>query len=447
MKKWIKLMLAAVIVISAAALLCGCVSSSADDLYALPQLSDDYIQLQSLINAILESGAEYSAPSAGSYRQPIQQEDIDGDGEKEAIVFFNFLGSDRPLRIYIFRMNDGVYEEAAVIEGEGTGIESISYLDMDGDGTLEIAVGWQLASDINMLSIYSLRSYQVSQVVNTDYTEYTVCNLDGQFNASVLVLRVSSAELSGEAKIYSMDRDTEVIMSSCRLTSGIEALLRVRNTQLADGKGAVSIESSYSGSGIVTDLLAVRNGELKNITLDESTGVSTQTVRAYSVYSRDINEDGVLDVPVLISLPTQSDNVSYYIIEWYSYYSTGAMVKICTTYNNTSDNWYLELPEDWIGNITVRRESNNSGERAIIFSRTDSLGNTMGDFLAIYALTGDNRAERATYANRFVLLAKEDTIYAAAILMGQQEVGLEISQNLIRENFHIIYSEWIIGET
>ena len=447
MKKVIRLLICAAM-LAAVILLGGCVSTSAEELYALPQLSEDYLQLQDLIDSILASGAEYSAPAAGSYRQPIQQEDIDGDGEKEAIAFFNFLGSDRPLRIYIFRINDaGIYEEAAVIEGDGTGIESINYTDMDGDGTLEIAVGWQLASGINMLSVYSLRGYQVSQLVNTDYTEYTVCAMDRQFASSILVMRVSQAEFTGEAEIYSMDRDTEIIMSSCRLTNGIEAILRVRSTRLADGRSAVAVESSYSGSGIVTDLLAVRNGELKNITLDETTGTSRQTIRAYSVYCRDINGDGVLDIPFLISMPSSSDSVSYYMIQWYSYYSTGAMALICTTYNNTSDNWYLELPEDWIGNITVRRESSYSGERSIIFSRVDSGGNITGDFLEIYALTGENRAERATYADRFVLLAEEDTIYAASILMDQEELGFEISPELIRGNFHIIYSEGLIGET
>ena len=447
MKKNLKILLAAALMVLIALAVSGCMSASADDLYALPQFSDDYIQLQGLINRILESGAEYAAPSAGSYRQAIQQEDVDGDGEKEAIAFFNFLGSDRPLRIYIFRLNNGVYEEAAVIEGEGAGIESIGYMDMDGDGAMEIAVGWQLSSGINMLSVYSLKGYQVSQVINTDYTEFSICNLDSQYNSSVLVLRISSSELTGEAEIYSMTDETEIVMSSCRLTNGIEALLRVRSTQLADGKNAIAIESSYSGSGIVTDLLTVRNGQLQNITMDESAGVSSGTIRSYSVYCRDINGDGVLDIPVLVSLPSFSENVSYYMIEWYSYYSTGAMAHICTTYNNTSDNWYMVLPDDWIGNITVRRESSNSGERSIIFSKVDEEGRNSGDFLAIYALTGDNRAERATYADRFVLLAEEDTIYAASILMDETELGLDISQELIRENFHIIYSEWITGET
>ena len=447
MRDRIKTCVTAIAAVAVVLLLAGCMSSSAEQLYALPQLSEDYIQLQRLINGILDSGAEFAAPSAGSNRQAIQQQDLDGDGQDEVLAFFNFLNIERPLRIYVFKLAGGEYQEAAVIEGDGTGIESISYTDMDGDGGLEVAVGWQLSSGINMLSVYTLGGFQINQVVNTDYSEFAVCSLDSSFPSSILVLRNSPAELTGEAEIYSMTSETEIVMSSCRLSFGIEALLRVRSTQLADGRGAIAVESSISGSGIVTDLLAMRGGNLRNVTMDESTGVSSDTVRAYSVYCRDINSDGVLDMPALMSLPSQSENVSYYLIEWYSYYSTGARVHICTTYNNTSDSWYMEIPEDWIGHITLRRESGSTGERAIIFSQVDDMGQVERDFLAVYTLTGENRAERATYDGRFILLAEEDTVYAASLLAGPEELDIQLSQELVRENFHIIYSEWITGET
>ena len=61
-------------------LLSGCFAKSTDELYALPQLSEGYIQLQSELRSLLDSGAEYSAPTAGSNRQAIQLEDLDGDG-------------------------------------------------------------------------------------------------------------------------------------------------------------------------------------------------------------------------------------------------------------------------------------------------------------------------------------------------------------------------------
>jgi hypothetical protein len=170
-------------------------------------------------------------------------------------------------------------------------------------------------------------------------------------------------------------------------------------------------------------------------------------MRAYEVYCRDINNDGVLDVPTPIALPSASETTVYYMIEWYSYSASGHRRLVATTYNNYSDGWYLVLPDEWRDRIAIRREDGVSGERSIVFSLVDKDGEIGEDFLTIYTLTGDNRAERASYSSRFVLLAEEETIYAASIKVNESSFELPISQDLIRSNFNIIYSEWITGET
>ena len=69
---------------------CG-FSFSPTDLYSLPQLPEEYTELNSSLNQLLESGAEYAAPVSGSNIQPVQLEDLDGDGEEEALAFFDNL--------------------------------------------------------------------------------------------------------------------------------------------------------------------------------------------------------------------------------------------------------------------------------------------------------------------------------------------------------------------
>ena len=151
----IKRVLAALLLALTGLLLSGCVNSTIDELLSLPQPSEEYLELQKSIDEIIRSGAVYSAPSAGSYRQSVQLYDVNGDGVNEALAFFNIAG-EKPLKIYVFRLRGSRYETAAVIEGDGTEIASISYLDMNGDGWAEIVVGWKMGSDIQMLNIYSL---------------------------------------------------------------------------------------------------------------------------------------------------------------------------------------------------------------------------------------------------------------------------------------------------
>ena len=62
--------------------------------------------------------------------------------------------------------------------------------------------------------------------------------------------------------------------------------------------------SSYSGDGQITDIFAWKDGALQNITLDPATGESDSTIRWYTAVSaRDINRDGILELPDPYALP------------------------------------------------------------------------------------------------------------------------------------------------
>ena len=85
---------------------CGCTApkiiAEPEDLYSLPRLPEEYTGLENSINAILEDGGEYAAPSSGTNIQPVQMVDLDGDGREEALAFFRQSDGEKPLKIYVF---------------------------------------------------------------------------------------------------------------------------------------------------------------------------------------------------------------------------------------------------------------------------------------------------------------------------------------------------------
>ena len=142
-KKWRVLLLAAALPL----VLCGCMmSASVDDLYALPQLPEEYKALSARLSEVLALGAEYAPPQAGSNLPQVQMVDLDGDGTDEALAFFRVSSEERPLRIYIFRAVEDGYQQAAVIDGSGTAIHSVRYEDLDRDGVREILVSWRVSA-------------------------------------------------------------------------------------------------------------------------------------------------------------------------------------------------------------------------------------------------------------------------------------------------------------
>ena len=417
-------------------------TNTTEDLYQLPRTSEQNSQLWSLIEGELDKGASYSPPSSGSHRQSLQLEDLDGDGQREAVSFFQVSGDDKPLKVHIFRFVDGEYQPAAVIEGEGETIDSISYADMDRDGTVELIIGWQISSDIKLMTIYTINDFQPYLVESIDYTDYALCDLRGG-GMNVFVIRLTSSEQSGEAVLYSLMPDGELNKSSAAMSAGVISVSRIQVSPLLNGVNAVFVEGATS-EGFLTDVFTTQRNTFTNITLNSGDSASSDTYRTLSVYSTDINDDGVLDIPVPVQLNAAPDSATTYdAVRWYSYSSSGRQSRTVTTFHNSTDGWYLVLPDELVSELYVRRDTSR-GARSVVFSMPDSVG-VVRDVMAISALTGDNREDDALSGNRFLLSTKGDVIYTGEIL-SQDPAYRGLNKDQVSADFHLIYSEWITSE-
>jgi hypothetical protein len=418
---------------------------SADELYSLPRASEEYVRLQLQIDAVLNSGAEYSPPTGGANRQSVQVKDLDGDGVDEALAFFSVAGSENPLRIHIFRKTGDDYQGVDVIEGGGTSVESVRYADMNGDGVTEIIVGWQMSTALQHLTIYSLRDLQHVRIAGADYTGISVCDLNADGGDDVIAVRLATAETPGEAESFTLMSDGEVVSSVTGLSTGMESVARIVSGRLRGGSPAVFVDGK-AGGFTITDVLTYSDG-LVNISADAETGYAAATERALSMYCSDIDKDGSIEVPVTTPLPAQSET-TYYEIDWYSYDASGNRTLAQSTYHNNSDGWYIILPGAWRSRFTVRREDSAPGERALVFSyiyERDGEELLFDDCLKIYSLSGDNKEERSRLSDRFVILSEGNAIYAGQILPGGRKYGPYDTPEDAAGNFRRIYSEWLAG--
>lgn len=421
------------------------------DLYSLPTLPTKYTELNNQLNAILSSGAEYAAPTSGTYIQPVQLVDLDGDGRSEAVAFFRDSAAEKPLKIYIFNAVGDTYEQADLIEGSGTAIYSIDYKDLDGDGRKEIAVGWKVAVDVQFLEVYTLRPGGTETLLRTNYVKYTTADLDQDQRQELVVLRVDD-EGDGIADYYNWQEDGSLAsQSSARISVTMAELSqqgRVTKGMLRGDVPAIFVTGVTEVSGAITDILAVRNGELSNIVLSEVTGVSGEIAPYCSLYPTDINGDGLTEVPCPTPLFSPGDNEgTYRRIDWRSYDDTGTSEVALRTYHATEDGWYLQMPETWDDQIYVTRATAQD-ETAVTFYMWDSGGQRAQPFLRISTITGANREIKAVRGNQFLLSRRQpETIYTAELLEGNDGWAYGITADEVRAAFSLIIPEWTAGDT
>lgn len=441
-----------------ALVLSGCRISlfkSAEDLYAQPQLPEGYENLNSTIQTIVSGGEmEQAAPLSGGNTSAVQLLDLDGDGvEETAAAFFRSTLSDdpKPLKIYLLRAgSDGTYNIAYKLEGEGTSINSISYQDLTGDGRKEVVISWQLTARANVLSVYELSPDGAEELAHTTYNEnYVLADLEGDGRRELVVIqRDDTGTEHSRASCYSYQDGMLVLSSTTNLSEGIQDVTAVRVGMLTGRVTAIYVTSKCEG-GQVTDILADQDGTLVNVTLNEDSGVSNNTWREYeAVGVSDINNDGVLEVPVTQMLPALSEgSAAQWAIYWRQFDQAGMPTVACITYHAVNDGWYLVVPSDWAGQVSVERSTEESyrGEWSVTFYHWEEDG-TASAFMTVYRLTGSNREARARKDGRRPVLSTTTTAYAVKFMADGWDCGLDEEQ--FKERFSLITTEWFnLGDT
>lgn len=441
-------------------LLSGCLPWSAEDSYKLPRPPKNYENLMQVVaQSKRELAQTHSAavedvpPSAGDNTSTVQLLDMDDDGTQEtAVTFFRVVGAQEPIRLYFYTLleNDS-YQVSNVIQGEGSGVYAVHYADMDGvidpatgKTNKEVAVSWQMGSDVNYLGIYALESGQVQAQTRlmTTYESYRLADLDQDGLMELAVGRIDRELDVGEVEVHNWDNSGVDTMERVALSKGLSVITAMRANYLTDFVPALYISGQLSDGSRVTDVVAQRSGVLTNLSLDEQTGVSREQVSAYrDLAASDVNNDYILEIARPRELELSVGGVRPWLVDWVQYTGGGRAKNICTAYYNSADGWYLVIPEHWQDKLAVYRNDSVSGQRAVVFARWQGEDKEPLPFLSIYKLTGASRSLRATSGNRFILAEDSSTIYAATFY-NTWDCGLDQSELL--ENFRLIVRDWSV---
>ncbi|WP_143482907.1 VCBS repeat-containing protein [Pseudoflavonifractor sp. An85] len=431
--------------------LCGCMFEQAEGLYALPILPEEYSQLQSTIQDVMDQqGAEYATISSGDNTSTVQLLDLNGDGQQEmAAVFLRVTSAEeKPLRVCLFRKGaDNNYRLTYVVEGDGTSINSVGYEDVTGDGVLDLIVSWQMSTKVHILSAYALLDAGVYELMSTTYNEsYLVSDMDKDGVKEIVVCHQdSTGEGINLAEYYDYSGGVMTMSSSARLSNEIYGIYSMVAGKLSDGTPAVFASSLFSG-GSLTDVLTVQNGQMRNVTYNKEAGYSQVTARVDTgAMLSDINKDGILEIPISMQLPNvkETEESGESVVYWCQVDGNGSLAVSCVTYHCQTDGWYLVLPDSWPEHITVARDDSLShrGERSVVFYHySGEEGAKPQPFLTIYRLTGSNREARAMLPGRVTLYRDSTTIYAAALDESVWDCGLE--QEELAQRFFLITAAW-----
>ena len=282
MKKNKKLLVPALL-LTASVLLCGCVRT-VDELYQVPRRSEGYQNLQAVMDLALE-GLSYSAPRSGDNQQAVQTSDLDGDGVEEILLYAK--GSDEhPLKILIFAMQNGEYGLRDRLELAGSSFSQVEYVQMDGKPGMELVVGTELSDQLlGGVAVYGFGSGESVELMHTGCRRFLCCDLNEDSISDLVVLGSGQEDtVQGTVRLFSVTGEQLLPRGIARLSRPLDQMMRIMTGGLSGGQEAVFVASTVDPKTVVTDVFALVDGALTNISQSGETGTTVSTLRNNYVY-------------------------------------------------------------------------------------------------------------------------------------------------------------------
>ena len=410
-------------------------------MYSPPRRSQEYNDLQIAIDGAM-TGLSYCAPLTGENQQTVQMADLDGDGLEEYLLFAKG-SSEKPMQILIFDQKEGSYYLRETIESLGSAFELVEYVNLDGQPGMELVVGRQVSDQVlRSVSVYTFSGGDAEQLMAVSYSKFVTADLDEDGRTELMVIVPGETETDhAVASLYSYQDGAMVRSAEANLSETADHIKRIMVSGLQGGTPAVYVASAVEESAIITDVFALKDGRFTNVSFSNESGTSVQTLRNYYVYADDIDDDGVLELPSLITMTSRDRSAAtHYLIRWYAMKLNGEEVDKMYTFHNFDGGWYLQLDGSWASRIMVTQEGNIYN-----FSLWDEAFRNCEKIMTVFAFTGSNRDEAAVEENRFVLYKADGVVYAAKLEAAALSCG--ITQESLTESFHLIHQDWKTGET
>jgi len=344
-------------------LLTACTSDILDtkSLLKAPKLSNKYVEIQNTLDNIL---SDYSlvTPQNGVNKEAVYLLDLYGDTKEEAIIFVRDNDSYEIKIIVLQREENESWIERHTFSGIGFNINRVDFRDLDGDENNELIIGWEGSTLVDRgISVYTIKDDQLVEVFNKNYTAYTIEDLDIDGNDELIILNLDKLKNGANAVLYDLDIDTKTMyyVDQVKMDGYVNGYYNITSGYVSPTNKGVLVDVNIGAHASYTDLIIFQSGQLRNLFYNTKWEYTDLTFRPYSIKSRDIDDDGIMEIP-LLRIPkgyeeTPSIEVPY-ITAWMEWNGLYGLKFDKESYMNLSNNFIIFFPEEWRYNVTLTTE-------------------------------------------------------------------------------------------
>lgn len=432
-KKLISLALCLVLIIVCSG--CSLDFFSVESLLSPPVQSGKNGEVQKAFNTLMkDKKVQLKTPASGDYQTAFVLFDINGDNNDEAFVFYSDASVESTVRMALLECIDDDWVISTDIKGAGSGVFDISFNDLDGDGFSEIFVSWSLFDSkiTRVVSVYepvfsgggsfSLKSIG-SEYCNTKY--FTDFNGDLKNDLVVVYLDDTAEVQKSVLRFFTLSPEKQLVKySEINIDSSIISVEAITSDVIKAGNKSFTrlfIDCLKSEKIMFTEMVYWDINTSKPLRAFAEPSMSS--VRSSKIFSRDIDNDGNIEIPVVTTLKgdskqftlTDYDNVyTFTLLNWLDVKGDTHDENVQTIYNPLEG--YL-FKFSWNGKVSIRYDS---VQTALLFCQWNESGKSYGNEL--FSIAYREVKDDAPYGE--ILYEGDDGVYYYEITEDGADYGI-----------------------
>lgn len=337
---------------------CSMMSLDGSDIMCPPKATGSNAVIQKLIDKQTSGDYVLKYPKNGLSRSSIVMQDIDSDGDEDAVAFYCDKSGENIHALFV----ECVENDYSVIEDvtfESSAIDRIDFANLDNKGNAEIIIGYCMkTSSVNSFDVFSFNEKLERQSTSFTYTSLVTGDFNMDKSDDILLVSLYSSDIEAKAQLLVYNNSSLAEIGSVALDSDVKQLAMASYSKISDSSYGAIIDGVTTTGDYTTQVVYFDSSAPALLNPLFSYSGYSLTQRSTGICSFDCNRDEIVDIPLCSVMPHKETEDLSSVCRRIDFANLNTDTYTLNTVKSTifcpNDGYMITMPENWKDSVTAR---------------------------------------------------------------------------------------------